>query len=157
LCAELALAFGQLVGRTLLVDANLRQPGLEKLFVGQRSESGLSEVLQDKSSTLPLRRVIGPQSLVMLAAGSPPPNPVDLLSGPRFQRLVAEWSRTYDYVLIDTPAAARYSDGIMVANAVRNVVLVARKKHTSYAEVTELQRRLDATEARIIGGVLNEF
>lgn len=157
LCAELALAFAQLAGKTLLVDANLRKPRLDKLFRGARSDSGLTEVLRGQSHTLPLHRVVGPQHLALLTAGTPPANPVDLLSGPQFERLVRDWSRTYDYVLIDTPPAALRSDGIVIANAVRNVVLVAHKNKTTYADITELQRRLDATQTRIIGAVLNDF
>ncbi len=157
LCAELALAFSQLAGKTLLVDANLRKPTLDKLFRGARSNSGLSELLQNKTNTLPLHRVVGPQHLALLTAGTPPSNPVDLLSGAQFERLVREWSRAYDYVLIDTPPAALRSDGIVIANAVRNVVLVAHRNKTSYADVTELKRRLDSTQTRIIGAVLNDF
>jgi protein-tyrosine kinase len=157
LCAELALAFAQLAGRTLLVDANMRNPRLHKLFLGTSSEVGLNEVLLGKTRNLPLHRVVGPQSLALLTAGTPPPSPVDLLSGAQFKRLVADWSRTYDYVLIDTPPVAQYSDGIVIANAARNVVLVARRNQTSYAEVSELQRRLDATQTQIVGAVLNDF
>lgn len=156
LCAELALAFAQLVGRTLLVDGNMRNPKLDKLFLGASSDVGLSEVLLGKTPTMPLHRVIG-QNLALLTAGTPPPSPVDLLSGAQFKSLVADWSRSYDYVLIDTPPVSQYSDGIVIANAARNVVLVARRNQTSYAEVTELQRRLDATQTQIMGAVLNDF
>lgn len=157
LCAELALAFAQLGGKTLLVDANLRWPALDKLFVGSRSTGGLSEVLLGTTTTLPLRRVVGPQHLALLTAGTPPPNPVDLLSGAQFERLVRDWSRTYEYVLIDTPPAALRSDAIVIANVVRNVLLVARRNKTAYSDVAELQRRLGATDAQIIGAALNEF
>jgi protein-tyrosine kinase len=157
LCAELALAFAQLSGRTLLVDANLRNPTLNKLFVGASSDLGLSEILQGKTRTMPLHRVVGPQNLALLTAGTPPPSPVDLLSGAQFKRLVMDWSRSYDYVLIDTPAVAQYSDGIVIANAACNVVLVARQNQTTYEEVTALQRRLDATQTQIVGAVLNDF
>jgi len=156
LCAELALAFSQLAGRTLLVDANLRNPKLDKFFLGASADTGLAEVLLGKTNTLPLHRVVG-HNLILLTAGSPPPSPVDLLSGTQFRRLVADWSRSYDYVLIDTPPVNLYSDGIVVANAARNIVLVTRRNQTSYAEVTELRRRLDATQTRIIGAVLNDF
>ena len=157
LCAELALAFAQLAGRTLLVDANLRKPRLDQLFKGARSEIGLAEVLMGKTHTMPLHRVIGSQHLALLTAGTPPANPVDLLSGNQFDRLVKDWSRTYDYVLIDTPPTALCSDGIVIANAARNVVLVAHKNKTSYSDVSELRRRVDATQARIMGAILNDF
>jgi len=157
LCAELALAFAQLGGKTLLVDANMRTPSLDKLFRGARSDTGLAELLQGKTYTIPLHRVVGPQHLALLTAGTPPANPVDLLSGSPFEHLVNDWSRTYDYVLIDTPPASLRSDGIVIANVVRNVVLIVRRNRTSYAEVTELQRRLDATQAQIMGAVINDF
>jgi capsular exopolysaccharide synthesis family protein len=156
LCAELALAFSQLVGRTLLVDANLRNPKMDKLFLGASADNGLSEVLLGKTNTLPLHRVVG-HNLILLTAGSPPASPVDLLSGAQFKRLVTDWSNSYDYVLIDTPPVAQYSDGIVIANAARNIVLVTRRNQTSYAEVTELRRRLDATQTQIVGAVLNDF
>lgn len=157
LCAELALAFAQLNGRTLLVDANLRKPALDKLFTGSRTDAGLTEVLLGKTQTLPLHRVTGPPHLALLTAGTPPANPVDLLSGAQFERLVKDWSRSYEYVLIDTPPTALRSDGIVIAKAVRNVVLVAHRNKTSYADTTELQRRLQSTDARILGGVINDF
>ncbi len=99
----------------------------------------------------------GPQHLALLTAGKPPANPVDLLSGSQFERLVKDWSRTYDYVLIDTPPAAQCSDGIVIADAVRNVLLVVHRNDTSYADIKELKRRLDSTQAQIIGAVLNDF
>jgi capsular exopolysaccharide synthesis family protein len=157
LCGELALAFAQLAGKTLLVDGDLRNPRLSKLFLGASSEGGLADVLLGKTHTMPLHRVVGPQHLALLTAGTPPANPVDLLSGAQFERLVKDWSRTYDYVLIDTPPTSLYSDGMIIANAVRNVMLVTRQNRTSYAEVTELRRRLDATQAQIMGAVLNDF
>lgn len=157
LCAELALAFAQLNGRTLLVDANLRRPALDKLFKGARADLGLTEMLLGKTRTLPLHRVMGPSHLALLTAGTPPENPVDLLSSKLFEGLVRDWVRTYDYVLIDTPPAALRSDAIVIANIVRNAVLVTRRHKTTYADVTELQRRLGATEARIIGAVVNDF
>ena len=135
----------------------MRNPRLDKLFTGARADAGLSEILLGKTRTIPLHRVVGPQNLALLTAGTTPPNPVDLLSGTLFKSLVADWSRTYNYVLIDTPPVSQYSDGIVVANAARNVLLVARGNQTSYAGVTELQRRLDATQTQIIGAVLNDF
>lgn len=156
LCAELAMAFAQLFGRTLLVDADLRNSGINRLFPGLKSV-GLTEMLLGQAQAMPLHRVVGPQHLRLLATGTPPRNPVDLLSGERFESLVQDWSRSFDYVLIDTPPAALYSDGIVIANAARNVVLVAHRNHTSFADVAALQRRLGSTQARVIGAVLNDF
>jgi capsular exopolysaccharide synthesis family protein len=157
LCAELALAFSQLAGRTLLVDANLRRPTLDKLFRGARADVGLADVLEGTTGTLPLHKVVGPTHMALLTAGTPPAHPVDLLSGAAFERLVRDWRRSYDYILIDTPPASLGSDGCVVANAVGNVLLVARQHKTTFAEIADLRRRLDATRATIVGAVLNDF
>lgn len=157
LCGELAIAFAQLSGRTLLVDADLRNPTLSTMFIGARADLGLSEVLLGLSKSMPLHPVVGSPNLALLTAGTRPANPVDLLSGGQFERFIREWSRTYDYVVIDTPPSKQFSDGVVIANAAHNVILVARRNQTSFDDVKELQRRLNATQARIIGAVLNDF
>ena len=157
LCGELALAFAQLSGRTLLVDADLRNPKLSSMFIGARADLGLTEVLLGQCKTVPLHPVVGSPNLALLTAGTRPLNPVDLLSGGQFERLMRDWSRAYDYVVIDTPPSKQFSDGVVIANAAHNVILVARRNQTSFDDVKELQRRLNATQARIIGAVLNDF
>lgn len=157
LAAGLALVFAQLGGKTLLVDANLRKPGLNRLFRGALPDQGLTEVLLGKTNTPSMYRVVGPPHLALLCAGTPASSPVDLLSGHRFDQLIREWSRSYDQIVIDTPSTKSGSDGIVVANAVLNVLLVARQHKTSYAALAELKRRLGSSEARIVGAVLNEF
>jgi receptor protein-tyrosine kinase len=151
----MALSFAHLGGRTLLVDADLRRPNQHVLF-GAENRIGLAQALDDGSPPR-VYGVEGVPQMQLLTAGAATPNPLELLSGNRFQRLVAEWRNSYEFVLIDTPPVAEFSDGLPVATAVGNVVLLGRKNSTSFQVLTELCRKLETTHARVVGAVINTF
>jgi receptor protein-tyrosine kinase len=156
LCAELAIAFAQLGSRTLLVDADMRRPH-QHVFFGADNSIGLAQALVDGATPTRLYGVEGVPQMGLLTAGPPPPNPLELLSSSRFERLASEWRRSYEFVVIDTPPAAQFSDGLPIATVAGNVVVVGKKNATSFKALTELQRKLGTTNARVVGAVINEF
>jgi protein-tyrosine kinase len=153
--AELAISFAQLGSRTLLVDADLRRPRQHMLFSADNS-IGLAQALVD-SKQHRIYGVNGVQHMTLMTSGTPPPNPLELLSGNRFDRLVADWRRNYEFVVIDTPPAAQFSDGLAVASVAGNVVILGRTNLTSYNAMTELRRKLDTTNAFVVGAVMSSF
>ena len=155
LSAELAIAFAQLGSRTLLVDADMRHPRQHVLF-GADNSVGLAQALIDIKQNR-LYGINGVQHMSLLTSGTLPPNPLELLSGNRFDRLVAEWRRSYEFVVIDTPPAARFSDGFAIATVAGNVVVLGRTNSTSYSAMTELRRKLDTTNAFVVGAVMSSF
>ena len=155
LSAELAIAFAQLGSRTLLVDADMRHPRQHVLF-GADNSVGLAQALVDIKQNR-LYGINGVQHMSLLTSGTLPPNPLELLSGNRFDRLVAEWRRSYEFVVIDTPPAARFSDGFAIATVAGNVVVLGRTNSTSYSAMTELRRKLDTTNAFVVGAVMSSF
>jgi protein-tyrosine kinase len=155
LCAELAIAFAQLGRRTLLVDADLRHPRQHVLF-GADNQWGLAQALALGESPY-LYTVQGVPELSLLTAGVIPPNPLELVSNRRFDRMVSDWRRTYDFVLIDTPPVSAYADALAIATAARRVLIVSRTESTSFGGMKELLRRRAPTQARILGAVLNKF
>jgi capsular exopolysaccharide synthesis family protein len=155
LCAELAIAFAQADRRTLLVDADMRHPQQHVLFNAD-NQWGLAQALA-LGEAGSLYGVEGVPELSLLTAGIIPPNPLELVSNRRFGRMVETWRRTYDFVLIDTPAVSQYADGLAIATAATRVLLVTRTESTSFSSMQALVRRLGPTQARIIGAVLNKF
>jgi protein-tyrosine kinase len=155
LCAELAIAFAQLGRRTLLVDADLRHPR-QHIFFGAGNEWGLAQALA-LGETPYIYSVQGVPELSLMTAGVIPPNPLELVSNRRFDRMVSDWRRTYDFVLIDTPPVSQYADALAIATAARRVLVVSRTESTSFTSMKELLRRLAPTQARILGAVLNKF
>ena len=155
LCAELAIAFAQLGRRTLLVDADLRHPRQHVLF-SANNQCGLAQALA-LGETPYLYSVQGVPELSLLTVGVIPPNPLELVSNRRFERMMDDWRRTYDFVLIDTPPVSQYADALAIATAARRVLVVSRTESTSFSGMKDLLRRLAPTQARILGAVLNKF
>ena len=155
LAAELAIAFAQLGSRTLLVDADLRKPRQHVLF-GADNMIGLAQCLIDGTPPR-LYGVEGVPQMALLTSGSLPPNPLELLSGNRFERIVAEWRRSYEFVVVDTPPVEQFSDGLAVASVAGHVVVLGRTNSTSFHVLSELRRKLTTTNAWVVGAVMNNF
>jgi protein-tyrosine kinase len=155
LTAELAIAFAQLGRRTLLVEADMRRPRQHLNFAAENA-AGLSQSLL--LGTAPqLLKVEGLPDLSLLTAGPVPPNPLELLTNGRFDRLLTDWRRAFDIVLIDTPAVTDFADGLAIASFAKQVLLLSRANATGHKEMKDTLRRLATTNARILGAVINKF
>jgi protein-tyrosine kinase len=155
LAAELAISFAQLGRRTLLVDADLRRPRQHVLF-GAENEKGLAQALTD-NGTIHLHGIEGMPQMALLTSGALPPNPLELLSGARFERLVLEWRRSFEFVVLDTPPVAESSDAITVATAAGQVLILSRAGLTPFSALKEMSRKLETTHARKLGAVIGRF
>lgn len=155
LCADLAMSFAQLGHPTLLVDADLRNPRQHQLFCAD-NETGLSQAIAKR--VMPgMQAVEGLPQMSLLTAGPKAANPLELLSDGHFERMVREWRHSFEFVVVDTPAVSRYSDGLAVATVVGRVLTLTRANHTPYREQKELLRRLSVTRAQVLGAVINHY
>lgn len=155
LCAELAIAFAQLGRRTLLLDADLRNPSQHLLF-NAPNRWGLSQALT--SSDRPMTcGVEGLPHLSLLTAGTQVPNPLELLSGDRVQRLLSDWRHDQEFIIIDTPPVSQYADGLAMAMLAGKVLVINRAQVTRHTDMKEMLRRLSTTQSQILGAVINHF
>jgi receptor protein-tyrosine kinase len=155
LCAELATSFAQLGRRTLLVDADMRNPQQHTLF-GSSNENGLSQAIS-QNTTPYLHPVKDLPHMFLLTAGIVPSNPLELLSDGRYEKLLTDWRNGYEFVVIDTPPVSQYADALAVATIAGRVLILSRAKMTSYKNTREMMRRLETTRAQVLGGVINHF
>jgi capsular exopolysaccharide synthesis family protein len=155
LCAELAIAFAQLGRRTLLVDADLRRPSQHLLFPVTNNR-GLGDALSrgDRPYMYPVEGLL---TLSLLTTGVLPPNPLELLSSGRFERLLQDWRKSYEFVVIDTPPATQCADALAIATLAGRVLFVVRAERTRYKDTQETLRRLATTRAEILGTAMNHF
>jgi receptor protein-tyrosine kinase len=156
LAAELAIAFAQFGRRTLLVDADLRHPRQHVLFAAE-NDSGLAQALVDGAGATRLHRVKELPTLALLTSGALPTNPLELLSGVRFEQLTVEWRRNFEFVILDTPPVAGSSDAIAVASVAGNVLVLSRADVTPFTALKEMSRKLETTHARTLGAVIGRF
>jgi protein-tyrosine kinase len=155
LVANLAAAFSQLPGRTLLVDCDMRLPRLHELF-GLDNARGLSNILSGRAEANVIRPVEELPNLCMLPAGTVPPNPVELIQSSRFALLLQELVRKFDYVLLDTPAAAHGSDARLVAARAGAALFVGRRDRTHTKTAQQFVSQLSKASVAIAGVVMND-
>jgi receptor protein-tyrosine kinase len=155
LAAELAIAFSQLGRQTLLVDADLRNPRQHVLF-NSDNRYGLSQALA-ATDTFKLQEVFALPSLRLLTSGPLPSNPLEMLSDGRMARFIASMRAIFEFIVIDTPPIDKYSDGLAIATAAGEVMVISRAQKTTHKAVRELLRRSAGTRAQVIGAVINHF
>lgn len=156
IAANLAIAFGQLPGRTVLVDADLRSPRLHSIF-DVDAPFGLTSVLSGRTDANVIRQVPGFPNLFLLPAGPTPPNPSELFSKPAFALLLNELGNKFDYVIVDTPAAEHGSDARIVASRCGSSLAIGRKGHSRLPQLQRLIAQLSKNQIKIVGMVMNEF
>lgn len=155
LAAELAISFSQLGRRTLLIDADMRRPKQQILF-GSSNTMGLAEAISHNQKPW-IHPVEGLPQLSLLTSGTLPQNPLDLLSDGRFAKILQDFRRSYEFVILDTPPIRDYADGLAVATLAGKALVLSRGQHTSFQETRDLMRRLAATQSQILGAVINYF
>jgi protein-tyrosine kinase len=155
-CANLAVALAQLGGRTLLVDGDLRGPRMHQVF-GVSNSAGLSGVLSGRSETKVIQQIDGIPSLFLLPAGPTPPNPLELLERPTFGLLLRELVGKFDHVIVDTAAAQYGSDAVVTAARCGAALVIARRNRGKVAALQNLVGSLDASPAKMVGVVMNDF
>lgn len=153
--ANLAVVFSQLGERTLLIDADLRNPRQHRLF-RLENKLGLSSILAGRAE-LPdaVVRIPGLVDLSVLPAGATPPNPQELLARPVFNVLMATAAGQYDIVVVDTPAGAQTADSQSIAARTRGAVVVARKDISSAPTMQAFVSSLQHSGVAVVGAVLN--
>ena len=138
--------------RVLLIEADLRRPTLAQV-AGTTSTNGLGLVLAGgEHPENAIRSVAG---VDLLPAGPPPPNPAELIEGPRMTKLLEWGEANYDRVIIDTPPASLVADAVPLFGRVGAILTVARLGHSTRDAVENLSDQLRRLHAPLVGVVVN--
>ncbi|WP_127362881.1 polysaccharide biosynthesis tyrosine autokinase [Brevibacterium aurantiacum] len=138
----------------LLIDADLRQPQIaSRLSVD--SELGLCEILMNRGKLSDFVVRMYPHRLNVLAAGSLPPNPAELLGSVAWSHLLSEAERSYDYVLVDSPPLLPVSDAVIMAARAGGAILVARSGKVRVPQFKSALQALQNASVTPLGFVLN--
>ena len=152
--ANLAVTFAQGGNRTILVDADLRQPQQHRIW-GVDNQRGLSQMMVDDSalSDPPLHEG-QVDNLQVLCAGDLPPNPADLLGGKRMDDIIAALKQRADYVLFDSPPALAATDAALLGIKLDAALLAVRAGDTRRDHTAQARQALERVHVRIVGAVL---
>ena len=138
--------------KALLIDADLRQPCAAE-YLGVETDRGLSEVLTGETRLTEAIVKVNPAGLHVLPGGAAREDVAELLSGPRFARLLDEARKLFDYIIIDAPPLGIFTDANLLINRADAALLVVRASKTRYAIVDRLLDHLP--RERVLGVVLN--
>src|SRR5579859_6620991 len=155
--ANLAVTLAQLGDKTVLVDADLRKPGVGRLLnMTDGKYAGLSSYLAGVSS---LDLVIVPHPLIPNLAAIPtgplPPNPADLLSSHKLADAIAELRGKFKFIVIDSPPIMAATDAVILSVQVDGVLLVVRSGETPKEAFVRTRDLLLSVKCRLLGVVLN--
>ena len=141
--------------RVLLIDADLRRPSIHKIL-GMGPASGLSNVLTG-SATLQETIAVSPvlPNLFILPAGTPPPNPAELLASSNMKDVLDELRSQFDHVVIDTPPTLSVTDAVVMSPRVDAIILVIRSGQTTKQALRRARDILMQVNAHITGVLLN--
>jgi succinoglycan biosynthesis transport protein ExoP len=155
--ANLAVTLAQLGDSTLLIDADLRKPGIGRLLnLGSGKHAGLSSYLAGVS-TLDLVTIPHPSipNLAAIPTGPLPPNPADLLSSHRMADAITELRSKYKFIVIDSPPIMAATDAVILSVQTDGVLLVVRSGETPKEAFTRTRDLLSSVKCNLLGVVLN--
>ena len=154
---NLAVTLAQLGDRTLLLDSDMRKPGIRRaLNLISGNEKGLSSYLAGVTN---LDEIVVPHPMISnletITTGPVPPSPADLLSSRRMREAISELRLRFKFIVIDSPPVMAATDAVIVSSLTDGVLLVARSGETPKEAFTRTRDLLGAVKCRILGVVLN--
>ena len=152
----LAVAMGQLK-KVLLIEADMRRPGVSKQFGVERQRLGLSDLVAGTANKEECIVHLPEAKIDLLTAGQVPPNPLELISSQRFVQTIQQLDQEYDHIVIDSPPVNAVSDALIIARQADQVVFVVRAETTAYNAVKQAIQRLQMGDVKLAGIVLNYF
>jgi succinoglycan biosynthesis transport protein ExoP len=148
-----ALALGG--ARVMLIDADMRRPGLHRTM-GLPNDIGLSHILTGQARIREAVQRTSESNLFVISAGRVPPNPSELLSSERMRQLIANLEAgPFDWVLVDTPPVLAVTDAVILAPYMSGLVFVIGAEMTRRAHAERAIETIQSGKPNIVGAVLN--
>jgi capsular exopolysaccharide synthesis family protein len=154
-----AVALARMLARTgkrvLLIDADLRNPSAH-LFIGDGRAVGLSNYLAGENDIPSLVQSTDFENLSLMAAGPIPPNPAELLTGPRLGELLRADGLPFDHYVVDGPPVLGLADSPLIASAVEGVIFTIQANAGRLRSIETAIQRLRDANANVFGAIVTK-
>jgi capsular exopolysaccharide synthesis family protein len=137
----------------LIIDSDLRMASLTD-YLGIEAETGLSEVLEGISSLTDSVIRLEPSGLHLLPGDRTRSDVSEIISGVKFKEILREACELFDFVIIDAPPLAIFTDAAVLINHADSALLVVRTNHSNYKDIDRILETLP--RQRMLGVVLNQ-
>jgi polysaccharide biosynthesis transport protein len=153
---NIAINFTQTGSSVLLIDADLRNPSLHKVF-SLPNNKGLTNYLASGDHPANVTKTTAIKGLFVITSGPVPPNPAELLSGGKMVDLASLAAKRFDYVIVDSPPVLGLADSIILADVAQITLLVVSANSTRSGALEASLKRLCHSRANILGSVLTKL
>ena len=155
---NLAYTLAQLNKRVIILDCDMRRPTLaDKMSLNKKP--GLSEYLTGQHEFKDVVQRYGREeeevAFHVISAGENPPNPVEMLSSLRMERLLDNLREAYDYILLDLPPVSEVTDAMAIAPRADGMLLVVRQDYCDRIVLNETVQQFAFINAKVLGVVFN--
>jgi len=141
--------------KVLVVDADLRNASLHT-NTGLDNSVGLSTYLTRNCEASAAIRQIEPANLHVMTSGPLPPNPVELLHGPRFASLLSVNAEVFDLIVVDGPPVMGLADALVLSNLVRATLFIIGAGQGRIRQVRHALKRLSLARTRPLGIIMTK-
>ena len=141
--------------RVLVVDTNLRRPSIHRIF-NVELKNGFSEFILQESSLESVMKGTSFRNLQIVTSGDIHSDPFAVISLKSLDSCIARLKLKADWVLFDSPSIDSYNDALALAPRLDGVVLVIQAETTRWEVAMSARQRMEASNARILGVVLNK-
>jgi succinoglycan biosynthesis transport protein ExoP len=155
--ANLGIVFAQAGRRVLLVDADLRKPGLHSIF-GLPNQLGLTALFRDETLTVEnVAQFTELDGLKVVTTGALPPNPAELLGSQRWRAILESLKAEADLIILDSPPLQAVTDAALLAAAVDGTVLVIQARRTRRGAIVSAREALARGGGKVLGVAMNRI
>ncbi len=155
---NLSLALASLNKKVLLIGADLRNPQIHNYVKMDKRSSGLSNYLYGESfdwKSAVLNPFKEQPSHSVLIGGNLPPNPVQLLTNGRLDKLLEEAKKSYDYILMDCAPTLLVTDTLLISHLADATVYLTRANHTEKELLEHPRQLIQDKKLKNVGFVIN--
>ncbi len=153
--ANLAVVMAQAEKNVILMDADLRRPNVHNYY-GMPNNFGLSDVFRGEFSLEEVTKNWSGGSVSVITAGTPPPNPSELLGSRKMKEIIETLAAKADLVIIDGPPFI-VADAPLLASKVNGVLLIVQLEHTREQAIKAMMEQIHRAGAKVVGVALNRI
>lgn len=153
--ANIAITYAQAGYKTLIIDGDMRKPTQHYVFETSNYD-GLSNLIVGKSDFETAISSTRVENLDLLTSGPIPPNPSELIASEKFENILNDLFKYYDFILIDTPPVNTVTDAQVFMQYVKECVLIIDVENNNKDELKKAKSLIEKAEGRLLGAVLNK-
>lgn len=154
--ANLAVTFASLDKKVLIIDGDLRNPSVHKMF-GVSNIHGITDILVNNRAFVDCAHTTGISNLHVLTVGPMPPNPSEILSSKKMKQFIEGLKDNYDYIFIDAPPIGIVTDAGIISTYADGCIFVVGANEADIDHIKIAKERLDSIGANILGTILNKM